>query len=127
MKGKEGRFRGNLSGKRVDFSARTVISPDPNIDISQVGVPGGSLASTIPERVTPWNIDELLRLIRNGPDQYPGALYIVRPDGRRVRLEFVTERESLADAIQPGFVVERHTETVILFSSTDSHPCIGCL
>ena len=98
LKGKEGRFRGNLSGKRVDFSARTVISPDPNIDINEVGVPlDVAQRLTIPERVTPWNIEELKQLIRNGPDQYPGALYIVRPDGRRVRLEFVTEREGLAD------------------------------
>jgi DNA-directed RNA polymerase III subunit RPC1 len=39
LKGKQGRFRGNLSGKRVDFSARTVISPDPNLRVNQVGVP----------------------------------------------------------------------------------------
>jgi DNA-directed RNA polymerase subunit A' len=123
LKGKEGRFRGNLSGKRVDFSARTVISPDPNIDINEVGVPlDVAQRLTIPERVTPWNIDELKRLIRNGPDQYPGALYIVRPDGRRVRLEFVTERESLAEAIQPGFIVERHIRDgdIVLFNRQPS-------
>ncbi len=123
LKGKEGRFRGNLSGKRVDFSARTVISPDPNIDINEVGVPiDVAQRLTIPERVTPWNIDELKNLIRNGPDQYPGALYIVRPDGRRVRLEFVTERESLAEAIQPGFVVERHIRDndIVLFNRQPS-------
>jgi len=123
LKGKEGRFRGNLSGKRVDFSARTVISPDPNIDISEVGVPlDVAQRLTIPERVTPWNIDELKALIRNGPDQYPGALYVVRPDGRRVRLEFVTERETLADAIQPGFVVERHIRDgdIVLFNRQPS-------
>jgi DNA-directed RNA polymerase III subunit RPC1 len=34
--GKQGRFRGNLSGKRVDFSSRTVISPDPNIRVDEV-------------------------------------------------------------------------------------------
>jgi len=123
LKGKEGRFRGNLSGKRVDFSARTVISPDPNIDINEVGVPiDVAQRLTIPERVTPWNIDELKQLIRNGPDQYPGALYVVRPDGRRVRLEFVTERESLAEAIQPGFVVERHIRDgdIVLFNRQPS-------
>ena len=123
LKGKEGRFRGNLSGKRVDFSARTVISPDPNIDITEVGVPiDVAQRLTIPERVTPWNIDELKQLIRNGPDQYPGALYVVRPDGRRVRLEFVTERESLAEAIQPGFVVERHIRDgdIVLFNRQPS-------
>jgi DNA-directed RNA polymerase subunit A' len=123
LKGKEGRFRGNLSGKRVDFSARTVISPDPNIDINEVGVPMDvAQRLTIPERVTPWNVEELRSLIRNGPDQYPGALYIVRPDGRRVRLEFVTERESLAEAIQPGFVVERHIrdDDIVLFNRQPS-------
>lgn len=123
LKGKEGRFRGNLSGKRVDFSARTVISPDPNIDINEVGVPMDvAQRLTIPERVTPWNLEELRNLIRNGPDQYPGALYIVRPDGRRVRLEFVTERESLAEAIQPGFVVERHIRDgdIVLFNRQPS-------
>jgi DNA-directed RNA polymerase subunit A' len=123
LKGKEGRFRGNLSGKRVDFSARTVISPDPNIDISEVGVPlDVAQRLTIPERVTPWNLEELRSLIRNGPDQYPGALYIVRPDGRRVRLEFVTERESLAEALQPGFVVERHIRDgdIVLFNRQPS-------
>ncbi|MGA3296975.1 MAG: DNA-directed RNA polymerase subunit A', partial [Candidatus Bathyarchaeia archaeon] len=123
LKGKEGRFRGNLSGKRVDFSARTVISPDPNIDINEVGVPlDVAQRLTIPERVTPWNIEELKSLIRNGPDQYPGALYIVRPDGRRVRLEFVTERESLAEALQPGFVVERHIKDkdIVLFNRQPS-------
>jgi DNA-directed RNA polymerase subunit A' len=123
LKGKEGRFRGNLSGKRVDFSARTVISPDPNIDINEVGVPiDVAQRLTIPERVTPWNIDELKQLIRNGPDQYPGALYIVRPDGRRVRLEFVTERESLAEAIQAGFIVERHIRDgdIVLFNRQPS-------
>jgi len=123
LKGKEGRFRGNLSGKRVDFSARTVISPDPNIDINEVGVPiDVAQRLTFPERVTPWNMDELKQLIRNGPDQYPGALYIVRPDGRRVRLEFVTERESLAEAIQPGFIVERHIRDgdIVLFNRQPS-------
>ncbi len=123
LKGKEGRFRGNLSGKRVDFSARTVISPDPNLDINEVGVPLEiAQRLTIPERVTPWNIDELKRLIRNGPDNYPGALYIVRPDNRRVRLEFVTERDTLADAIEPGFVVERHIRDgdIVLFNRQPS-------
>ena len=85
LKGKEGRFRGNLSGKRVDFSARTVVSPDPNLDINEVGVPLDVASRlTIPEKVTAHNSEEMKRLIDNGPDTYPGALYIVRPDGRRV-------------------------------------------
>lgn len=109
LKGKEGRFRSNLSGKRVDFSARTVITPDPNLDIGDVGVPMDiAMRLSIPEKVTEWNIDEMRQLVRNGQDRYPGALYIVRPDGKRVRLEFVIDRDKVAEALEPGFIVERH-------------------
>jgi len=123
LKGKEGRFRGNLSGKRVDFSARTVISPDPNIDINEVGIPVDVAARlTIPERVTSWNLEEMKRLVENGPDEYPGTLYLVRPDGRRVRLEFVADRKVLADALQAGFVVERNLRDgdIVLFNRQPS-------
>ncbi len=109
LKGKEGRFRSNLSGKRVDFSARTVISPDPNLDINEVGVPKEvAMRLSVPEKVTAWNIDEMKNLVNNGPEKYPGALYIVRPDGKRIRLEFVADREKVAEALQLGFIVERH-------------------
>ncbi|TKS92860.1 DNA-directed RNA polymerase II subunit RPB1 [Collichthys lucidus] len=64
LKGKEGRVRGNLMGKRVDFSARTVITPDPNLQIDQVGVPRSIAANmTFPEIVTPFNIDRLQELV----------------------------------------------------------------
>jgi len=109
LKGKEGRFRSNLSGKRVDFSARTVISPDPNIDISEVGVPLEiAIKLSIPEKANEWNLEEIQTFVKNGPDNYPGALYVVRPDGKRIRLEFVVDREKVAEAIEPGFIVERH-------------------
>jgi DNA-directed RNA polymerase subunit A' len=109
LKGKEGRFRSNLSGKRVDFSARTVISPDPNLDINEVGVPRDvAMRLSVPEKVTAWNIDEMKRLVVNGPENYPGALYIIRPDGKRIRLEFVVDRTKIAEAVELGFVVERH-------------------
>jgi DNA-directed RNA polymerase subunit A' len=109
LKGKEGRFRSNLSGKRVDFSARTVISPDPNLDINEVGVPSDvAMRLSVPEKVTAWNIEEMKRLVINGPEKYPGALYIIRPDGKRIRLEFVVDREKIAEAVELGFVVERH-------------------
>lgn len=109
LKGKEGRFRSNLSGKRVDFSARTVISPDPNLDINEVGVPEDvAMRLSVPEKVTAWNIDEMKKFVINGPEKYPGALYIIRPDGKRIRLEFVVDREKIAEAIELGFIVERH-------------------
>ena len=109
LKGKEGRFRSNLSGKRVDFSARTVISPDPNLDINEVGVPADvAMRLSVPEKVTAWNLEEMKQLVINGPEQYPGALYIIRPDGKRIRLEFVVDREKIAEAVELGFIVERH-------------------
>ncbi|MEM2995300.1 MAG: DNA-directed RNA polymerase subunit A' [Candidatus Bathyarchaeia archaeon] len=109
LKGKEGRFRSNLSGKRVDFSARTVVSPDPNLDINEVGVPiEVAMRLSVPEKVTDWNIEEMRKLVINGPEKYPGALYIIRPDGKRIRLEFVADREKVAEALMPGFIVERH-------------------
>jgi len=109
LKGKEGRFRSNLSGKRVDFSARTVVSPDPNLDINEVGVPQEvAMRLSVPEKVTEWNLGSMRQLIANGPEQYPGSLYIIRPDGKRIRLEFVVDRTKIAEALEPGFIVERH-------------------
>ena len=73
IKGKNGRFRGNLSGKRVDFSARSVISPNPNLQIYQVGVPEHiARILTYPEMVTPANIEKMRKLILNGADVHPG-------------------------------------------------------
>ncbi|MEM2210721.1 MAG: DNA-directed RNA polymerase subunit A' [Nitrososphaerales archaeon] len=109
LKGKEGRFRGSLSGKRVDFSSRTVISPDPSLDIAEVGVPlEVAKKLTVPEKVSPWNIEFLKSLIINGPFQHPGANYVIRPDGIRIRLDYVTDRKALAESLAPGFIVERH-------------------
>ena len=84
LKGKEGRIRGNLMGKRVDFSARTVITPDPNLAIDQVGVPRSIAQNmTFPEIVTPFNIDKMQELVRRGNSQYPGAKYIIRDTGNK--------------------------------------------
>ena len=109
LKGKEGRFRGSLSGKRVDFSSRTVISPDSNLDISEVGVPFDiAKRLTIPEKTTPWNLEFLKKLVNNGPFEHPGANYVVRLDGVKIRLDYVGDRAALADSLAPGFLVERH-------------------
>ncbi|KJP89875.1 DNA-directed RNA polymerase III subunit RPC1 [Plasmodium fragile] len=79
LKGKEGRFRCNLSGKRVDFSSRTVISPDPNISIDEVVVPEIiAMRLTYPEKVNRYNMDRLKRLIKNGTNIWPGANYVIK-------------------------------------------------
>src|SRR5919106_1695333 len=123
LKGKEGRFRGSLSGKRVDFSSRTVISPDPNLAISNVGVPVDVAKKlTIPETVSQWNLEWLKELVMNGPNTYPGANYIIRPDGVKIRLDYVNDRRVLADSIAPGFMVERHLSDgdIVIFNRQPS-------
>ncbi len=122
IKGKQGRFRKHLAGKRVNFSARTVISPDPQIEIDEVGVPE-KIASelTIPERVTEWNIEDLKEYVRNGPDKYPSANYIITPDGKRKVISDET-REVILEEIAPGYIVERHLKDgdVVLFNRQPS-------
>jgi DNA-directed RNA polymerase subunit A' len=123
LKGKEGRFRGSLSGKRVDFSSRTVISPDPNLAISNVGVPVDvSKKLTIPETVSHWNLTRLKKLVINGPNVYPGANYIIRPDGVKIRLDYVSDRNTIADSLSAGYLVERHLSDgdIVIFNRQPS-------
>jgi DNA-directed RNA polymerase subunit A' len=105
---KEGRFRGNLSGKRVNFSARTVISPDPMISISEIGVPLEIAQElTVPVKVNKNNLAELKKIILNGPNTYPGANYVERPDG--VKKKIIDEnKKDIAEEVDVGYVVERH-------------------
>jgi DNA-directed RNA polymerase II subunit RPB1 len=87
IRGKEGRLRGNLMGKRVDFSARSVITPDPNLSLDQLGVPKTiAMNMTIPEVVSPLNIDRMRKLVANGAYQWPGANYIIRDNKTRLCL-----------------------------------------
>ncbi|KAE9394109.1 beta and beta-prime subunits of DNA dependent RNA-polymerase [Gymnopus androsaceus JB14] len=107
LKGKQGRFRGNLSGKRVDFSGRTVISPDPNLRIDEVAVPERvAKILTFPDRVTPHNIEMLRKMVRNGTERYPGANFVSRGQNKKF-LKF-GNREAVADGLAVGDVVERH-------------------
>ncbi len=120
LKGKEGRFRGSLSGKRVNFSARTVISPDPCISINEVGVPYEIAEElTVPIHVTERNIDEAREYILR--TEHPKANYVVRPDGRRIRV-MDTNREELAEKLEPGWIVERQLKDgdIVLFNRQPS-------
>ena len=123
LKGKEGRFRSNLSGKRVDFSARSVISPNPYISINDVGVPIEiAKILTIPTNVNDWNIEEMKQLVLNGPFNHPGANYIIRNDRRRIDLRYVKNRKIIADMLAPGFTIERHLNEgdLVLFNRQPS-------
>ncbi|KAI9222317.1 DNA-directed RNA polymerase III subunit C1 [Blastocladiella britannica] len=123
LKGKQGRFRGNLSGKRVDFSGRTVISPDPNMRIDQVAVPEHvAKVLTFPERATAHNIEYLRGLVRTGPEHHPGANYVVESStGLKKFLKF-GNRATVAQNLRIGDVVERHMrdDDVVLFNRQPS-------
>ncbi|MBD3313444.1 DNA-directed RNA polymerase subunit A' [Candidatus Woesearchaeota archaeon] len=108
IKSKEGRIRHNLAGKRTNFSARTVISPDPMIDLNEVGIPNiVAMKLTVPERLTEWNREYLKRFLERGPKKYPGANYVIRPDGKKKKITDDTH-EQIMEEIQPGYIVERH-------------------
>ncbi len=121
IKGKEGRIRHNLAGKRVNFSSRSVISPDPNLRINEIGVPKEiATILTVNESVTSLNINRLKKLIEN--EGYPGANYIIRPDGKRKRITKDLKQE-IIEEITPGYVVERHLidGDIVLFNR---HPSL---
>lgn len=124
LKGKEGRVRGNLMGKRVDFSARTVISGDPNISLDELGVPWSiALNLTYPETVTVHNRQRLQRLVENGPHPpagETGAKCIIREDGNRLDLRFL--RKDADRHLEIGYIVERHLQNgdFVLFNRQPS-------
>jgi DNA-directed RNA polymerase beta' subunit len=112
IKGKGGRVRSNLMAKRVDFSARTVITSDPYIDIDEVGVPKSiAMEITIPEEVTSYNIKYLSQLVKNGRDIYPGANYVIKTnnnDDRNIqKIELKYRKKTIR--LNIGDIVERHS------------------
>ena len=103
---KEGRIRYNIQGKRVEFSARSVITPDPNISIAELGVPEKiAMNLTRPERVTEFNRDRMYKFVQNGPLVFPGAKTIRRADGRIISLRHVNTKEIV---LNYGDIINRH-------------------
>jgi DNA-directed RNA polymerase II subunit RPB1 len=103
---KGGRVRGNLMGKRVDFSARSVITPDPNIGIRELGVPLKIATNiTYPAKVNSRNKQFLITLILNGPHKYPGAKILETKYGQQISLKTI-DRESIE--LSEGDIVHRH-------------------
>lgn len=129
LKSKDGRVRGNLMGKRVNMSARTVITSDPYISINQVGVPLVIAKNlTYPEIVTPQNLAYLQELVKNGNRIYPGANYVIKhridSQGNETERVFRLKRSSTGKPIEikPGDIVERQLVNgdVILFNRQPS-------
>ncbi|KAL5596412.1 hypothetical protein BROUX41_006707 [Berkeleyomyces rouxiae] len=99
---KEGLFRMNMMGKRVNYAARSVISPDPNIETNEIGVPlVFATRLTYPEPVTSHNFRELHQAVINGASQWPGAVAIESETGQLTNLRWKTpdQRAALANQL----------------------------
>lgn len=106
LRGKDGRIRGNLMGKRVDFSARSVITPDPVMDVDEVGIPYKvAMAMTVPVRVNMHNIEDLTRRVENGPYHIFGAEMLTTSNGVSITLAHCENRDKIR--LQFGWIVER--------------------
>ena len=118
---KTGRVRGNLMGKRVDYSARSVITPDANIDLDELGVPQEiAINLTFPEIVSIYNRDRLIAAVANGPDKHPGAKTVfLKEDNRTVSLRYVA---SDTINLREGDIVHRHLidGDIVLFNRQPS-------
>ncbi|MCI4367287.1 MAG: DNA-directed RNA polymerase subunit A', partial [Thermoplasmata archaeon] len=130
LKGKDGRFRSNLSGKRVNFSARTVISPDPLLSINEVGIPVEvARALSVPLEVTVHNQEIAKGLVKRGPTPAPGPTgayqcgvnYLIREDGQRIKV-MEKNAEACAELVSPNCVVERQLidGDIVLFNRQPS-------
>jgi DNA-directed RNA polymerase subunit A' len=122
IKGKEGRIRKNLAGKRVNYSGRTVVSPDPSIDINEVGIPYEIARTvTVAETINDINIEKMKKLVEKG-EEYPGANYVIRPDGKRKKIT-PELKEEIINEIVPGYIIERHLQNgdIVLFNR---HPSL---
>jgi DNA-directed RNA polymerase I subunit RPA1 len=96
---KTGVIRMHMMGKRVNFAARSVITPDPNVDIDEIGIPDAFAKKlTYPVPVTEWNVDELRKMVINGPNVHPGAEKLEIGNGRIIRIppDSIQKRKSLA-------------------------------
>jgi len=127
LKGKEGRIRGNLMGKRVNMSGRTVITPDPNISLSEVGVPLIiAMNLTYPEVVTSQNRQYLTTLVNHGTQVYPGANFVIKniitKDGTEESRSFSLKNIKNPIPIEIGDIVERHLVTgdILMFNRQPS-------
>uniref|UniRef100_A0A6C0BMB2 DNA-directed RNA polymerase n=1 Tax=viral metagenome TaxID=1070528 RepID=A0A6C0BMB2_9ZZZZ len=109
FKGKGGRVRGNLMGKRVNFSSRTVISPGCHIDVDEIGVPlFVAMKLTVTEVVQGHNLTRLTRRVETGHDDIMGAKSITDNKGVTTRLEFCKKWPQVR--LQIGWKVERYLQ-----------------
>ncbi|CAK7342498.1 unnamed protein product [Dovyalis caffra] len=115
---KEGMFRQKMMGKRVNYACRSVISPDPYLDVNEIGVPPCfAVKLTYPERVTPWNVAKLRNAVINGPESHPGATHYVDklstiklPPSRKMRISVGRKLYGMSSDYEEGKIVYRHLQ-----------------
>ncbi len=118
LKGKKGRFRYNLTGKRVNHAARSTITPDPFLSINEIGIPTGIASDlTVPELVTEWNKKEIVQMMKDTDN----IKYFVRANGMRKKVSEETKKE-IIEEIEPGTKIERELKNgdIILFNRQPS-------
>ncbi len=118
LQGKKGRFRYNLTGKRVNFSARSTIIPDSYISINEVGVPKEIADTlTIPIKANAWNLKDLKKMIKENSV----VVYVIRPDGIRKKVD-ENNKEIISEEISEDYVVERKLQNgdIVLFNRQPS-------
>ena len=124
LDGKRGRIRGNIMGKRVNFSARTVIGGDPTLTLNEVGIPKSiAMKLTVPEKVTHNNLTYMQNIVRNGPYELLGAHSIIKNDRSVIFLQKGAE----APEIQEGYTINRHLKNgdMVIFNRQPSLECWG--
>ena len=117
LQGKKGRFRYNLTGKRVNYAARSIITPDPTLSINELGIPREIAESmTIPEALTKDTLPEAKKAIKEG-----NVLYIMRPDGVRKRIVELN-KEIILEELDIGYRIERSMRNgdIVLFNRQPS-------
>jgi len=118
LKGKKGRFRHNLTGKRVNFAARSTVTPDPFIKISEVGIPKAIADElTVPERVTEWNKKDMQKMVK----ETDKVVYVIRPDEAKKKID-ESNKEEVSEEIEVGFKIERKLQNgdIVLFNRQPS-------
>ena len=118
LKGKKGRFRHNLTGKRVNFAARSTVTPDPFIKISEVGIPESvAYELTVPERITEWNKDGFKKMIK----ETNKVVYAIRPDETKKKVD-ENNKEEIAEELEEGYKIERRLQNgdIVLFNRQPS-------
>jgi len=122
LKGKNGRFRGNLGGKRVDFSGRTIISPDPNLPLNILGFPSRLATKlTFPEKVTKYNIERLQRNLIRRSSKFSGAIFFMDEKKQKKAIN-ISPKENDFLNLKEGFLIERHLKNndIVLFNRQPS-------